>query len=154
MYWKFIVCTAHRLQCKTPHFPKRKFPVHATRNVQTHLKLTVLCNGMRVHNYFDQAVKQLSLLSGFVMVGFFPLSVFHTSFFTLTTPLTIHYANTIATPHMHRMFLWKLFQGFCPPRSNQYTNILFHEEDLNSPNEPEPQEQEEDKAVKLENLCE
>ena len=25
----YMVCTAHRLQCKTPHFPKHKFPVHA-----------------------------------------------------------------------------------------------------------------------------
>ena len=31
----------HRLQRKTPHFPKHKFPVHATRNVQTQLKSTV-----------------------------------------------------------------------------------------------------------------
>ena len=29
-----MICTAHRLQCKTQHFPKHKFPVHATRNVQ------------------------------------------------------------------------------------------------------------------------
>ena len=35
-------CTAHRLQCKTLHFPKHTFPVHATRNVQTQLKSTVL----------------------------------------------------------------------------------------------------------------
>ena len=33
-----MVCTAHRLQCITPHFPKHIFPIHATRNVQTHLK--------------------------------------------------------------------------------------------------------------------
>ena len=36
-----MICTTHRLQCKTPHFPKHKFPAHATRNVQTHLKSTV-----------------------------------------------------------------------------------------------------------------
>ena len=29
-------------QCKTPHFPKHKFPIHATRNVQTQLKPSVL----------------------------------------------------------------------------------------------------------------
>ena len=34
-----MVCMAHRLQCKTPHFPKHKFHVHATRNVQMHLKI-------------------------------------------------------------------------------------------------------------------
>ena len=26
----FMVCTAHRLQCKTPHFPKHEFPIHNT----------------------------------------------------------------------------------------------------------------------------
>ena len=26
VYGKFMVCTAHGLQCKTPHFPKHKFP--------------------------------------------------------------------------------------------------------------------------------
>ena len=36
-----MVCTALRLQCKTPHFPKYKFPVHAARNVETQLKSTV-----------------------------------------------------------------------------------------------------------------
>ena len=36
-----MVCTAHRLQCKTQHFPKHKFLVHATWNVQTQLKSTV-----------------------------------------------------------------------------------------------------------------
>ena len=25
-----MVCAAHRLQCKTPHFPKHKFPAHTT----------------------------------------------------------------------------------------------------------------------------
>ena len=29
MYWKFMVCTAHRPQCKTPHFTEHKFPVCA-----------------------------------------------------------------------------------------------------------------------------
>ena len=39
---KFMVCTAHRLQCKTPHFPKHKFPTHATQiNVQMQLKSAV-----------------------------------------------------------------------------------------------------------------
>ena len=37
-----MVCTAHRLQCKTQHFPKHKFPIHVTRNVQTQLKSTVV----------------------------------------------------------------------------------------------------------------
>ena len=32
-----MVYTAHRLPCKTLHFPKHKFPVHTTRNVQIHL---------------------------------------------------------------------------------------------------------------------
>ena len=36
-----MVCTAHRLQCKTQHFPKHKFPVHSTRSVQTRLKSIV-----------------------------------------------------------------------------------------------------------------
>ena len=39
-----MVCAPHRLQCRTPHFPKHKFPLHATRNVQTHLESTVLGN--------------------------------------------------------------------------------------------------------------
>ena len=31
---RVLVCTAHRLQCKTQHFPKHiVFPVNATRNV-------------------------------------------------------------------------------------------------------------------------
>ena len=38
-----MVCTVHRLQCKTLHFPKHKFLFIWTRNVQTHLKLTVTC---------------------------------------------------------------------------------------------------------------
>ena len=25
--WKFMVCTGHRLQCKTLHFTKHKFPI-------------------------------------------------------------------------------------------------------------------------------
>ena len=36
-----MVCIGHRLLCTTPHFPKHKFPVHATRNVQMQLKSTV-----------------------------------------------------------------------------------------------------------------
>ena len=32
-----MVCTSHRLQCKTPHFSKHIFLIHATRNVQTQL---------------------------------------------------------------------------------------------------------------------
>ena len=28
---KFMVCTPHRLQCKAPHFPKHKFPIHTGR---------------------------------------------------------------------------------------------------------------------------
>ena len=36
-----MVCTAHRLLCKTPSFPKHKFSMNATRNVQTHLKSAV-----------------------------------------------------------------------------------------------------------------
>ena len=35
-----MICVAHRLQCKTLHFPRHKLPVHATWNVQTHLKST------------------------------------------------------------------------------------------------------------------
>ena len=31
---------AHRLQCKTQHFSKHKFPIHVTRNIQTQLKST------------------------------------------------------------------------------------------------------------------
>ena len=30
VYWKFMVCMGHRLQCKTPHFIKHKFPTCAT----------------------------------------------------------------------------------------------------------------------------
>ena len=26
-----MVCTAHRLQCNTPHFPRHEFPIHATQ---------------------------------------------------------------------------------------------------------------------------
>ena len=33
-----MVCTVHRLQCKTSYFTKHKFPVHAVQNVQTHQK--------------------------------------------------------------------------------------------------------------------
>ena len=29
-----MVCTAHRLQCKTLFFPKHKFPIHTTQNIQ------------------------------------------------------------------------------------------------------------------------
>ena len=36
-YGKFMFCMVHRLQCKTTHFPKRKFLLHATQNVQMHL---------------------------------------------------------------------------------------------------------------------
>ena len=28
----YQVCMAHKLQCKTPHFPKHKFPVHECSN--------------------------------------------------------------------------------------------------------------------------
>ena len=35
---KFMVCTAHKLLCTTPHFPKHTFPIYTTWNVQTHLK--------------------------------------------------------------------------------------------------------------------
>ena len=40
-----MVCMPHRLQCITPHFPKHKFPIQATRNVQTQLKSTVYGGG-------------------------------------------------------------------------------------------------------------
>ena len=33
--------TAHRLRCITPDFPKNKFPIHTTWNVQMQLKSTV-----------------------------------------------------------------------------------------------------------------
>ena len=36
MYGKFIVCTGHRLQCKTLHFTKHK--LYAIQNIQAHLK--------------------------------------------------------------------------------------------------------------------
>ena len=36
-----MVCMSHRLQCATLHFPKHKFPVLATRNVEMQLKSTV-----------------------------------------------------------------------------------------------------------------
>ena len=37
VYGKFMVCTGHRVQCKTPHFTKHKFPVKATHmEVQMH----------------------------------------------------------------------------------------------------------------------
>ena len=32
VYGKFMVCTAHGLQCKTPHLPKYKFPHKQTSN--------------------------------------------------------------------------------------------------------------------------
>ena len=38
---KFMVGMPHRLQCKILYFPKHTFPIHATRNAQTHLKSTV-----------------------------------------------------------------------------------------------------------------
>ena len=38
VYRKFMVCTAHRLQCKILHFPKHEYPVLAAWNVQTQLK--------------------------------------------------------------------------------------------------------------------
>ena len=37
-----MVCTAHRVQCKTLHFTEHKFPVYSTRKFdQMHLKSTV-----------------------------------------------------------------------------------------------------------------
>ena len=36
-----MVCTLHRLQCKTPHFSKNIFPARATWNIQTQLKSIV-----------------------------------------------------------------------------------------------------------------
>ena len=33
VFWKFMVCTAHWLQCTTQHFPKHKFPICTTRNI-------------------------------------------------------------------------------------------------------------------------
>ena len=44
--------TAHRLQCKTPHFPKHKFPIHTTRSVQTQLKSTVSI----INNYISRSI--------------------------------------------------------------------------------------------------
>ena len=38
-----MVFTAHRLQCKTPRFPKHKFPVHATQNVQMQAEIFQAC---------------------------------------------------------------------------------------------------------------
>ena len=38
-----MVCTAHRLVCKTLHFPKHKFPVCATWNVEINCRGSVGC---------------------------------------------------------------------------------------------------------------
>ena len=37
-----MVCMTHRLQCKTLHFPKHIFPIHATRST------VCICNGCSV----------------------------------------------------------------------------------------------------------
>ena len=50
-----MVCMAHRLQCKTPHFPKHKFCRYATQNVQTHLKSTVIPNSHTALRYSNPA---------------------------------------------------------------------------------------------------
>ena len=50
--------TAHRLQCKTPHFPKHKFPIHATRNVQ--MKSTVHVPRFQVGGVFITRDKFIS----------------------------------------------------------------------------------------------
>ena len=73
--WEIYGFMAHKLQCKTPHFPKHIFPVYATRNFQMHCiilimesELVALCSmyvdySTYIINYLDQDYVPLYPLS-------------------------------------------------------------------------------------------
>ena len=91
-----MVCTAHRLQCKTPHFPKHKFPIHATRTVQTQLKSTILPkerSGQPMHKMaglkasFILETSLYKLLTTFISVSLDWLEVFSVTMMNLTLVL-------------------------------------------------------------------
>ena len=46
---KFMVCMAHRMRCKTPHFPKHKFPVHGPRTVQSTAEINCIVESNLAH---------------------------------------------------------------------------------------------------------
>ena len=116
-----MVCTAHRLQCKVPHFPKHKYPMHTTRNIQTQLKSTLptfmaygLCRCCHHYNIiaFSYIMLWVSFFPPFFQLHASPLSFLHLpppSLPPSTTPLPLYPPPSFLFPSRFFSFPFPLF---------------------------------------------